>query len=246
MSLKGQRKNNPAWRKTSKGGYEKVSKQNTHMINTLPIMSHEQKTDKFTAKQKAAVNEVATEWPIEDEFWTSPEAQKLPEEYYTGDNLTKNAGELERAYFNFQSRIGWEEEIQGELQEPEIPDYIEDVGYAEIFTEEYLENCRNYGRPIRSRVRNVWFDTANDRVIKQFTDSEGEIAAMNEITISNEPEKNDIVMAKTEPYKSLCISSEMVHEFLTREDPRMPKWSDFVDCGQVGVTKDGRVVAYDL
>jgi hypothetical protein len=32
----------------------------------------------------------------------------------------------------------------------------------------------------------------------------------------------------------------------SRNDPRYPAWADWVDCGQIGLTTDGRLVAYDL
>lgn len=48
-------------------------------------------------------------------------------------------------------------------------------------------------------------------------------------------------------YNLPCLIMEMVTPFVYGKTPGedWPEWSNYVDCGQVGVTRKGNVVAYD-
>jgi hypothetical protein len=54
----------------------------------------------------------------------------------------------------------------------------------------------------------------------------------------------DCLYAKCRLVKSYLLVMEYV-EPISYKHERFPDWGDFIDCGQVGITKDDRVVAYD-
>lgn len=60
-----------------------------------------------------------------------------------------------------------------------------------------------------------------------------------------------IPMARTEVKTTengyvYCESARVKPVFFRMTDPQRPDWADLIDCAQVGYTKDGQLVAYDL
>ena len=102
-----------------------------------------------------------------------------------------------------------------------------------------------YGKPFKGRHRIVFIDHKNDEVLKVPSQYESGIAAnFQELDIQGKH------LAKTKLDEQLSvrfgipiIRMELVQEAGGRKN--QPSWVNYIDCQQVGYTKDGRLVAYD-
>ena len=122
---------------------------------------------------------------------------------------------------------------------------------GEIMAAEYEELTERLGEPIHARTRWVWLDPENNRVIKMAHNDEGLLASTREVrwsTIDQDPYINRTTWFQLDPQdegSGTLVQAELV-EPLHPNDPRVPDWAASIDCGQVGLTRDGRIVAYDV
>lgn len=184
---------------------------------------------------------------IEDDFWESEQALSLVESH--GKDTTVD--QWERAYIEFQSENGWmgdPDEIKNVY--PPSPYFLDgDSEAARLFSVDYENLCKRYGKPMKARTRWVFFDTENNRVLKLVGTNSGLIDSANEV---GESKREDSIMCNTQwaedmgwGQSGLILESEMVTP-INSDDPRFPEWANSIDCGQVGITEDGEVKAYDM
>lgn len=116
---------------------------------------------------------------------------------------------------------------------------LTDVKYRNLCNE--LESV--YGPPIEGSHRTVFIDKKNDEVIKVPSQNSGDFANQQELNTQGELyAKTKLDKELTERYGYVVIRMEYVeHSGYSKE----PDWTWSIDCGQVGHTKDGRLVAYD-
>jgi hypothetical protein len=130
-----------------------------------------------------------------------------------------------------------------------------DAMASEEWPEDYARNTeqllislyKRHGVPNVGRTRAV-FKTGNGEVIKVAFTAEGELANGTEVQASNQDDPF-IPIAKTrwghEAGVDFTIMEEV--EVVSQLDYRkQPQWVGYVDSGQVGYTKAGKLVAYDL
>lgn len=89
----------------------------------------------------------------------------------------------------------------------------------------------------------------NGFVIKVPKDTAGYFDNEREARISRMfgrlPNLDGVCYARCHLLPNGWLVMERVVEYLNYGHPECPEWGGFIDCCQVGKTKDGRVVAYD-
>lgn len=131
-----------------------------------------------------------------------------------------------------------------------IEDEIGNQGWDDSYKEKSVKAIQKftslYGTPSIGRTRAV-FDTQDGFVIKVPYVDEGFYANHSEVVTSNTDDAY-IPIAKCEHDEKEGVSVLVMEKVaIARADYKnMPDWVYSVDCGQVGYTKDGRLVAYDL
>lgn len=131
------------------------------------------------------------------------------------------------------------------------PDDEWDAFGEEGFKEEYgdvaLMMSGKFWKPRMGRTRMVFVDDENNCVYKVPMNSEGMLASSKENKVASDPEKYVVRVAQCE-YVNIegifVLKMEKVNVDIDPDDK--PDWADYVDCGQIGRTVDGRVVAFDL
>lgn len=103
-----------------------------------------------------------------------------------------------------------------------------------------------YGQPLVGTNRAV-FDRGDGTMIKMPICDYGQYANVQEGRAVLKPDKWYFTRGHSEhsPNGFHVLVVEKV-EPIFHDDPEYPDWADFIDCGQVGRTADGRIVAYDL
>lgn len=173
-----------------------------------------------------------------------------------GIKAIRDAGDTERANQLKQERMEMIEKskerteinaiIRNQMQEFEgDPFHALTLKYIKKFT-------REYGTPEVGRTRAV-FDRGDGYMIKVPLNGEGFMANRSE-SLTSEAGDDFIPIAKCwqEDDKSIpdgeinVLIMEKVTPITTIDYKALPNWVGFVDCAQVGHTKDGKLVAYDL
>lgn len=130
--------------------------------------------------------------------------------------------------------------------ESEIGDQGWDDSYKEKSVKAIQKFTSLYGTPSIGRTRAV-FDTNDGFVIKVPYVDEGFYANHAEV-VTSDTEDAYIPIAECRHDEKEGVSVLIMEKVsIARVDYKnMPDWVYSVDCGQVGYTKDGRLVAYDL
>lgn len=130
--------------------------------------------------------------------------------------------------------------------ESEIGNQGWDDSYKEKSVKAIQKFTSLYGTPSIGRTRAV-FDTNDGFVIKVPYADEGFYANHAEV-VTSDTENAYIPIAKCRHDEKEGVSVLVMEKVsIARADYKnMPDWVYSVDCGQVGYTKDGRLVAYDL
>lgn len=105
-----------------------------------------------------------------------------------------------------------------------------------------------YGTPHVGRTRAV-FERGDGYVVKVAISDEGFYANLMEVQASSSSDNSYIPMARTsfadeDEYNSVVVAEQVVP--IKLDFKKLPDWVQSVDGGQVGYTRDGRLVAYDL
>lgn len=126
---------------------------------------------------------------------------------------------------------------------------------SESYPEEYALNTketlvklyRKYGLPQVGRTRAV-YKTGKGTVIKVSINSEGDFSSSREVRTSLEPDPyTPVAHCEWQTMNNIDILvMEEVTPVTGKGYSELPDWVGSVDCAQVGYTKSGKLVAYDL
>jgi len=170
---------------------------------------------------------------------------------------------LSVAYTPFDEYVAGREKTSQEVPQDRLDDVeftlilneATDAMASEEWPEEYAQDTKRlllalykrHGLPSVGRTRAV-FKTGNGEVLKIAFTSEGELANGNEVHAAQQADPF-IPIARTrwghEAGVDFTVMEEV--EVVPRLDYKtQPEWVGYVDSGQVGYTKEGKLVAYDL
>lgn len=119
-------------------------------------------------------------------------------------------------------------------------------GYGTKVRKLIKQLTHEHGTPLIGRTRAV-FDMGNGYMMKVPFNDEGEYANGNEVRASAADDPA-IPIAECFYNKVGDVDVIMMEKVdrITVDYSRMPDWVGYVDCGQVGLNRQGKLVAYDL
>ena len=89
------------------------------------------------------------------------------------------------------------------------------------------------------------FDMGDGWVLKLPQNIYGDGSNDLEVQLANSDEPSDIPFARCDMVDFFGIPAVKM-EKVEQARGNLPEWTNYVDCGQVGWTQDGRLVAYDF
>ena len=187
----------------------------------------------------------------EDHYPTRNAAQKTIDSLWEDDKILSLFPDLGHSC-NFHSVCKRPEcvdrtytEVISKLEETDL--WEEAKVRVSALVEEYFEI---YGNALLGRTRATFVDEENNVVYKIPLTEEGISSNSNEVYQSElySSGKDVIPIAKSEfiDEDGLIMKMERVTPIFDRWNNDFPEWTNYVDCKQVGLTKDGVLVAFDL